>query len=217
MKKLAFFVFAFIFCCNLSSAHEPLNLNSAKQNIKHYHDSGAYEKDLEKIDNEALAYLKLYLAQHPNISKPAIVFDIDETVLSNYPALVKYDFGGTLDEIRDEIDKGQATAIKPSLALYQFALQHHVALFFITGREEKERTPTVTNLHQAGYNGWQALMMRAPSDEKKTAVVYKSTLRHQLVDQGYDIILNIGDQQSDLDGKYARKTFKLPNPFYYIA
>ena len=217
MKKLTCSVLSFIFFSSLSYANEPFNLNLAKQKIKIYHDSGAYDQDLKKIDHAALTYLKLYLAAHPNVSKPAIVFDIDETALSNYPTLVKYDFGGTLDEIRNEIDKGKASAIKPTLALYDFAHQHHVALFFITGREEKERAPTIANLHEAGYDGWQALLMRAPSDEKKTAAVYKTTLRHQLADQGYDIILNIGDQQSDLDGKYARKTFKLPNPFYYIA
>jgi len=28
------------------------------------------------------------------------------------------------------------------------------------------------------------------------------------------IIANIGDQESDLAGGFAEKTFKLPNPFY---
>ncbi|MGB6550988.1 MAG: HAD family acid phosphatase [Xanthobacteraceae bacterium] len=30
------------------------------------------------------------------------------------------------------------------------------------------------------------------------------------------MIANVGDQESDLSGGYAEKTFKLPNPFYYI-
>jgi len=34
------------------------------------------------------------------------------------------------------------------------------------------------------------------------------------VDQGYAIVVNIGDQMSDLDGGFAERTFKLPNPFY---
>ena len=40
--------------------------------------------------------------------------------------------------------------------------------------------------------------------------------RKKLVDQGYTIIVNIGDQMSDLDGGFAERTFKLPNPFYFI-
>ena len=33
---------------------------------------------------------------------------------------------------------------------------------------------------------------------------------------GYLIILNVGDQESDLTGGFADRTFKLPNPFYFI-
>ncbi|HEX3434983.1 MAG TPA: HAD family acid phosphatase [Solirubrobacteraceae bacterium] len=33
---------------------------------------------------------------------------------------------------------------------------------------------------------------------------------------GYRIIVNVGDQQSDLDGGFAQRAFKLPNPFYFI-
>jgi hypothetical protein len=29
-------------------------------------------------------------------------------------------------------------------------------------------------------------------------------------------VLNMGDQLSDLEGGYAERTFKLPNPFYWI-
>jgi len=36
------------------------------------------------------------------------------------------------------------------------------------------------------------------------------------VAQGYDILLTIGDQYSDLKGGYADKGFKLPNPMYYL-
>ena len=38
----------------------------------------------------------------------------------------------------------------------------------------------------------------------------------QLTEQGYTILLSIGDQQSDLDGGYAERTFKLPNPVYFL-
>lgn len=33
---------------------------------------------------------------------------------------------------------------------------------------------------------------------------------------GYTIIANIGDQDSDLRGGHAERTFKVPNPFYFI-
>ena len=33
---------------------------------------------------------------------------------------------------------------------------------------------------------------------------------------GYDIVANFGDQLSDLTGGFADKTFKLPNPMYFL-
>jgi hypothetical protein len=33
---------------------------------------------------------------------------------------------------------------------------------------------------------------------------------------GYTIIANMGDQFSDLEGGFSERTYKLPNPFYYI-
>jgi hypothetical protein len=34
------------------------------------------------------------------------------------------------------------------------------------------------------------------------------------VAQGYDIVLNIGDQEADVHGGYALAKVRLPNPFY---
>ncbi|GAB2239109.1 hypothetical protein Droror1_Dr00025022 [Drosera rotundifolia] len=55
-------------------------------------------------------------------------------------------------------------------------------------------------------------------DHGKPATVYKSQKRNELVNDGYRIIGNSGDQWSDLLG-YAMsvRSFKLPNPMYYIA
>ena len=33
---------------------------------------------------------------------------------------------------------------------------------------------------------------------------------------GFTILVNVGDQDSDLAGGHARKAFKLPNPMYFI-
>jgi hypothetical protein len=41
-------------------------------------------------------------------------------------------------------------------------------------------------------------------------------MRDELQKEGKLIILNIGDQHSDLIGGNAKKSIKLPNPFYLI-
>jgi predicted secreted acid phosphatase len=47
-------------------------------------------------------------------------------------------------------------------------------------------------------------------------IQYKSGTRAYIESQGYDIIANFGDQFSDLQGGFANRTFKMPNPNYYL-
>ena len=47
-------------------------------------------------------------------------------------------------------------------------------------------------------------------------VQYKSGTRAYIESQGYDIVADLGDQFSDLQGGFADKTFKMPNPNYYL-
>ncbi len=47
-------------------------------------------------------------------------------------------------------------------------------------------------------------------------VPFKSGERKKIEQSGYFIIANIGDQQSDLEGGFAKCRFKLPDPFYFI-
>ncbi|KAF8732794.1 hypothetical protein HU200_015133 [Digitaria exilis] len=57
----------------------------------------------------------------------------------------------------------------------------------------------------------------AASDREKTATVYKSEKRREMEEEGYRILGNSGDQWSDLLGSsMSVRSFKLPNPMYYI-
>jgi hypothetical protein len=47
-------------------------------------------------------------------------------------------------------------------------------------------------------------------------IPYKSGTRAYIESQGYEIVADIGDQFSDLEGGFADKTFKMPNPNYYL-
>jgi hypothetical protein len=61
------------------------------------------------------------------------------------------------------------------------------------------------------------LECRAPEERSLTAVEYKSKYRRMLEEDGYRIRSSLGDQWSDLAGGDAGdRTFKLPNPMYYI-
>ena len=146
--------------------------------------------------------------------KRAIVFDVDETALSNYSAIDKdnFTFGtNSKAEATDEI----GTAIPPTLALYKLAQKKGIATFFITGRGEAVRDHTAHNLQREGFTGYNGLVLK-PAGFTGTTVDYKSGARKAIEDDGYRIVASVGDQYSDLAGGHEAAAFKLPNPFYYL-
>lgn len=218
MVGFVFILFSFLIC-NYSIATEPKNLDFIKISLIKYHDSGAWRKDQAKIIAQAMQYLKTRLFQEKKLGhkkKLAIVLDIDETSLSNYPDMLKLGFGGTPYEIDKEEGLGDDPVITPTLELYRYAKANNVAVFFITGRRGNIRSGTEQNLIATGYSNWDGLIFKPLDYKEKTAAIYKIHARKQLKNQGFDIVLNIGDQRSDLVGGYAEKTFKLPNPYYIV-
>lgn len=208
-------------CSTILYAAEPQNLQSTKDALVQYHDSGDYEKDIDKVASQAQAYLSEAIAKQKKQNskeKLAIVFDIDETVLSNYAYMREVNFGGTLDEFTRMINQGTDPAIPATLALYQQAQKGGVHVFFITGRLDTPalRKSTAQNLQAAGFGKYDALIMK-PVDYKESSVgIYKTAERKKITDQGYRIVFNMGDQMSDLRGGYADRIYKLPDPYYYI-
>jgi hypothetical protein len=101
--------------------------------------------------------------------------------------------------------------------LLRGGVAHEVSVFFITGRGESQRDATTDNLKSAGYDHWAGLVLRGPHPKEQSTTEYKSGERKKIVDAGYHIVLNVGDQLSDLNGSpQAEHSVKLPNPFYYI-
>jgi hypothetical protein len=215
--------------------------------LKAYHDSGQYDKDLAAVGAAGRAYLDQRVAhngrstrtckvtykrthkrqnhhlvyrrfKHCRVTpapmrKLAVVFDIDETSLSNYSFLAASGFSSA--GLVPAALAGNSPAIQPTLALYRDAVSKGVAVFFITGRPSAVATITESNLKSAGYNqGWTGITFK-PSGPGTEA--YKSGQRAKIEQQGYDIAVDIGDQESDLDGGHADHDFKLPNPFYFIS
>jgi predicted secreted acid phosphatase len=194
----------------------PENLDTLKMELIRYHDSGEYAQDIAEVDSRALAYLKKRVERAAPGEKLAIILDIDETSLSNYRDMVKLSFGGTFADVMAGEDKGTDAVIEPTLGIYQFAKAHGVAVFFVTGRTRNYRTSTARNLQRVGYKGFDGLTLKPEGYRETSVVPYKSSARKAIADAGYTIVLNIGDQESDLAGGFSEKTFKLPNPYYYI-
>lgn len=209
---------SFIIGFNVYAA-EPDNLSEAINQIQQYHDSGAYDHDLNEAVGEAKRYLAERVKQNAastNPKKLAIVLDIDETSLTNYPNMKKHGFTQEQTIIDAYVKEGDAPPIKQTLDLYQYAEQNNVAVFFVTGRRQHEEQATVRNLEKIGYKKWDGIYFKPEDYKQRSAAPYKTEIRHMLTEKGYEIVLNIGDQKSDLHGGYVDKPIKLPNPYYYI-
>lgn len=196
------------------------NTAVVKDRLAYYHDSGQYQSEVEKVMQQAECYLQERIKSSQS-NKPtrklAVVLDIDETSLSNYAHIKKIDFARNTQRLRPYLLLADGTPIKPTLKLFKLAIHNNVSVFFITGRNESIRTATISNLNNAGYSGWKGLYFKPSTYQGSSVVAYKSGVRKKITEEGYDIILNIGDQRSDLEGGYADRSFKLPNPYYTVS
>lgn len=210
---------------SITPTSEPANLGQLKAKLKAYHDctltpknvSSCYASSLDRQIRRAIPYLEGSVKEKSPASRLALVLDIDETSLSNYEEISEADFAYNSKQWNDWVEEAKAPAIPGTLRLYQRARQLGVAIFFITGRPELQREATEKNLHTAGYADWSGLIMPTPEQAKDSTILYKSAAREKIANQGYRIVLNVGDQWSDLKGKpQAELSVKLPDPFYYI-
>ncbi|KAK4436386.1 Acid phosphatase 1 [Sesamum alatum] len=183
--------------------------------VKEYMIGKGYELDLQRVSNEAKTFARsVHLGGDGKNN--AWIFDVDETLLSNLPYYADHGFGlEVFDSTKfgEWVEMGIAPAIEPSLELYEEVLSLGFKVILLTGRSEKHRTITVDNLFQAGFREWDKLVLRSSEDHEKTATRYKSEKRSELLEEGYQILGNSGDQWSDLLGSsMSIRSFKLPNP-----
>jgi predicted secreted acid phosphatase len=196
------------------TSQEPENHTLVVERLMRYHDYGEYDREIQNVADSAREYLDGVVKSAPTQDKLAAVFDIDETSLSNWDAMAGCGFCSYTVE-RKLYSEDHDPAIAPVLQLYNFAKAKGVALFFVTGRQEAERAVTIKNLNEVGYSGWVDLIMQADGN-KLPATTFKPKDRQAIADKGYRIVLNIGDQASDLAGCCSERVFKLPNPFYLL-
>ncbi len=210
--------YSVLLCLSLSAFAVP-DLVRVKTHLRHYLASGHYTQDLAHACRPAMQYLQKRVAHNHRAAQPqklAVVFDIDETLLSNAASIQSLDFGGNAALFHAHERKANAARIASTGAIFDYARQHGVAIFLVTGRSYKMQLPTIKNLKKQGLVGYQKLIMW-PRDSMTSVGQYKAHARCQILQQGYHIVLNVGDQWSDMDVRcLGEMPVKLPNPFYFI-
>ena len=203
---------------------QPVNVGDIKIAAAAYHGSGAYDRDLSLVTSRASAWIA---ERVPQVSRPAVVFDIDDTALSNWEVIKANDFGrvfkgpcrslpdGPCGWVAYDL-RGRTPAIPQTLALFRQARSLGADVFFISGRDESQRAATERNLRAAGYSGYRGLILTPRGAHYPSAADFKAPQRAAIEQAGYTIVANIGDQPSDLVGGHAESVFLMPNPFYRI-
>jgi hypothetical protein len=206
---------------------EPANLDIARYRIADYADcivsTVCYWSDLATQTARAQAELKRLVATRKPGETLALVLDIDETSLSSYCEEKREDYGYIAAMYNQWLASTEASVPIPgTLALFKQARAANVAVFFITGRPgvkgafDDQTEATARNLTLAGYKDWQGLILRNEAERDTDTTTFKSAARAEIA-KHYRIILNVGDQWSDLNGTpRAEISVKLPNPFYYL-
>lgn len=160
---------------------------------------------------------------------PAIVVDVDETVLDNSPFQARAILDGlqfNYESWDAWILEQKAEPVPGSLPFLKYAAQQGVAVFYVTNRHHRTFEATFQNLKRLGYPiKRQHLMLRKTSSSKKA--------RRARIKKDYHIVLMVGDNLTDFSADFeshdhferrkrvdqsssllGKKYFLLPNAVY---
>jgi 5'-nucleotidase (lipoprotein e(P4) family) len=151
-----------------------------------------------------IAQLRLSQAtQKKSTKKRCVITDIDETVLDNSPSSVHQALQGKDYEPtawKEWTSLAKADTLAGALTFFNYAKSKGVEVFYITNRDEKERTSTLKNLKQYGfpYADSTHLILKQTTSSKED--------RRKAVAEKYDIVLLLGDNLGDFSALFDKKT-----------
>ncbi|WP_160724696.1 5'-nucleotidase, lipoprotein e(P4) family [Bacillus sp. USDA818B3_A] len=161
--------------------------------------------------------------------KPAIVLDIDETILDNsaYQAWFVLHGQGVPFSWNEWFNRGIAKALPGAIEFLHYANARGVDIFYISNRNEAQKAPTMKNLIAVGAPQVRIdhVLLQQPGEKGKE-------MRRVQVSKTHDILLYFGDNLGDFSGfegltvseraqeaakrkdEFGRKLIVFPNPMY---
>lgn len=169
--------------------------------------------------------------------KPAVILDIDETVLDNsvYQARLIRDHAFYNDASwADWVKQEDATALPGALAFTRFAARHGIQVIYLSNRAKELDKYTRANLRKLGFpvKGKYAFLGLGTYVKGCEQIGTQKTCRRQLVGKHFRVLMEFGDQVGDFTTVLAntpegrrkamrpyrawigQRWFVLPNPQY---
>ncbi len=164
--------------------------------------------------------------------KPAVVLDLDETVLDNSPYTawqIVNDQPYGKETWAQWVDLAEAEAVPGVAEFLHFADSLGLTLFYVSNRDSSQLQATMANMRD--------LNLPQVSEEQfmlKTTTSDKSERRQAVLNLGYDIVMLVGDNLGDFDhgwdkpasneerndlagkasGEFGKRYIVLPNTLY---
>ena len=136
---------------------------------------------------------------------PAVILDVDETVLDNSDYQAWNVTAGTSFDPKTWTSFVKSQTSRPipgALEFTQYAVKKGVKVFYVTNRVAEEEAATRENLAKYGFPldaNMDTILVRGEREEWKSSA---KSARRAFVAQNYRVLLNIGDNFSDFTDDY---------------
>ena len=176
----------------LSVLYVQTSTEFAANNLQTYlNATEALERALEDSSWSAALEQKENFSDKP----PAIIIDIDETVLDNSPFQSRTILSGLSypNGWSEWVNESKANAVEGVYDFLHYANDKEVEIYYLTNRLESFRDPTIKNLINLGlpFKNENMLLMRKEQNSRD------KTERRKLVADKNRVVLIIGDQLTD--------------------
>lgn len=245
MKKIIFpiLILLFIVSCNQNETDKVKEDISNKTIIENKTSSDylimstlwfQLSAERQALSYQAFNWARKMLDENYKLSEngllPAVVVDLDETMIDNSPfegKCIETNSSYTSETWKAWTDKAQAKAIHGALDFCNYAEFKGVKVFYISNRRITDLESTMKNMASLGFPNIEEefFLLKDKTSSKKS--------RREKVQEKYDILLLIGDNLSDFDevfemrdenygfnivddykDEFGNKFILLPNPMY---
>jgi 5'-nucleotidase (lipoprotein e(P4) family) len=197
MRFSFLFIFLFLFACN--------NVEISKKEHSLYWQKNSAEYVALSYQAYNLAKFRLDEKLNSEFNKrPAIVIDLDETVLNNLPynqMLIDSSEVFTQESWSNWVNKKIATKVPGSLEFINYAKSKNVKIVYLSNRRVENYEPTKVNLVNLGYPFDEDTLMLL-RDETGDKTARRNTLND------YEIIMLLGDNLADFNSVFYKKSNK---------